>query len=403
MIKYTMYNCITMRFFNCKVIIRKAAPNKMQTNKKISLSTPTIHEEEMEYIQKAFDRNWIAPLGFNCDGFEREMTEYLGDGKTLALSSGTAALHLAVKLAGVKRGDIVLCSSMTFAATVNPVTYEGGIPVFIDSESETWNMDPLALEKAFEKYPEAKVVMLVDLYGTPAKMDEILDVCKRHNAILIEDAAEALSADYKGKKCGLFGKYGILSFNGNKIITTSGGGMLVCDNETDREKALFWATQAREDAPWYQHNEIGYNYRMSNVVAGIGRGQLKHLDDHRKIKARIYQKYKEGLSDLPVSMNPYLEDTTPNFWLSCMLINEECNVTPMEIITKLDEADIEARPIWKPMHMQPVFDGCDCVSVRENNLSEHIFEKGLCLPSDIKMTDEEQQYVIDLIKSCFEG
>ena len=373
----------------------------MQINKRIALSTPTMHGDEMEYIQKAFDRNWIAPLGFNCDGFEKEAAEYLGGGKALALSSGTAALHLAIKLAGVKRGDVVLCSDMTFAATVNPVSYEGGVQVFVDSEAQTWNMDPAALEKAFEKYPEAKVVMLVHLYGVPAKTDEIYEICKKHNAVLIEDAAEAFSAEYKGRKCGLFGKYGVLSFNGNKIITTSGGGMLICDNDADREKALFWATQAREDAPWYQHEEIGYNYRMSNVVAGIGRGQLRHLEEHKQIKERIYRRYKEGLSDLPVTMNPYLEDSKPNFWLSCILIDEGCGVTPLDIINKLEKENIEARPIWKPMHMQPVFSGRDCISASETNLSEQIFSRGLCLPSDIKMTEQEQQCVIEAIKSCF--
>ena len=373
---------------------------------RIPLATPTMHGDEMAYIQEAFDRNWIAPLGFNCDGFEAEMKAYLdgeknGEFHALCLNAGTAALHLAVKLAGVKRGDVVLCSDMTFAATVNPVTYEGGKQVFIDSERETWNMDPAALEKAFEKYPDAKVVMLAHLYGTPAKMAEITEICKRHNAILIEDAAEALSAEYRGEKCGTFGKYNVLSFNGNKIITTSGGGMLLCDNEADCQQALFWATQAREPALWYQHEEIGYNYRMSNVVAGIGRGQLKHLAAHRDAKEAIYRRYEQGLSDLPVTMNPYLADSLPNFWLSCMTVNEGINVDPVDVIRKLADMNVEARPIWKPMHMQPVFEGYDFISAQDKPVSEDIFARGLCLPSDIKMTEEEQNYVIDVIRSCF--
>ena len=373
---------------------------------RIPLATPTMHGDEMIYIQEAFDRNWIAPLGFNCDGFETEMEAYLnGDGQSgfraLCLNAGTAALHLAVKLAGVKRGDVVFCSDMTFAATVNPVSYEGGVQVFIDSERETWNMDPRALEKAFEKNPETKVVMLAHLYGTPAKMDEIKEICQRHNAILIEDAAEALSTEYRGGKCGTFGKYNVLSFNGNKIITTSGGGMLLCDNEVDRKKALFWATQAREPALWYQHNEIGYNYRMSNVVAGIGRGQLKWLEDHRDRKEAIYRRYEKGFAGLPVTMNPYLSDSKPNFWLSCITVNEGVNVNPMDIIRTLNDHNVEARPIWKPMHMQPVFDGYDFITAEEHPVNEDIFARGLCLPSDIKMTEEEQEYVIEVIKSCF--
>ncbi|MBQ9780405.1 MAG: aminotransferase class I/II-fold pyridoxal phosphate-dependent enzyme [Clostridia bacterium] len=375
-------------------------------NHRIPLATPTMHGDEMAYIQEAFDRNWIAPLGFNCDGFEAEMGAYLNCNRktyhhALCLNAGTAALHLAVKLAGVKRGDIVLCSDMTFAATVNPVTYEGGVQVFVDSERETWNMDPRALEKAFEKYPQAKVVMLAHLYGTPARMNEIVEICKLHNAILIEDAAEALSSEYRGRKCGTFGKYNILSFNGNKIITTSGGGMLLCENEADRKKALFWATQAREPALWYQHEEIGYNYRMSNVVAGIGRGQLKHLENHRERKEAVYRRYEKALADLPVTMNPYLPDSKPNFWLSCMAVDKGIKVDPLDIVCKLNACNVEARPIWKPMHMQPVFKGHDFISVEESPVSEDIFARGLCLPSDIKMTGEEQNYVIDVIRSCF--
>ncbi len=374
--------------------------------KRILLSTPTMHKEEMEYVKEAFDKNWIAPLGFNCDNFEKEMDAYLCQGiddkyHSLALCSGTSALHLAVKLAGVKRGDTVLCSDMTFAATVNPVSYEGGNQVFIDSELDTWNMDPVALEMAFQKHPEAKVVVLAHLYGTPSKLDEILEICKRHDAILIEDAAESLSATYKGRQTGTFGKYGAISFNGNKIITTSGGGMMIAENEDDRKTAFFLATQARENAPWYQHEQIGYNYRMSNVVAGIGRGQLIHIDEHRELKKKIYNKYKEAFKDIPVTMNPYLECTEPNFWLSCLLVNDDCSIDPLDVMRALADANVEARPIWKPMHMQPVFKNNDFITAYDKPLNEKIFKKGLCLPSDIKMTEAEQDYVIDIIKGCF--
>ncbi|MBO5909046.1 MAG: aminotransferase class I/II-fold pyridoxal phosphate-dependent enzyme, partial [Clostridia bacterium] len=302
--------------------------------KRILLSTPTMHGDEMAYIQEAFARNWIAPLGFNCDAFEKEAAEYLDENQqALCLCSGTAALHLAVKLAGVKPGDVVLCSDMTFSATVNPISYEGGIQVFVDSERDTWNMDPIALEKAFEKYPEAKVVMLAHLYGTPSKMDEIMEICKKHNAILIEDAAEALASTCKGRKCGTFGKYNVISFNGNKIITTSGGGMLFTEDKKARDKALFWATQSREQTPWYQHEELGYNYRMSNVIAGVVRGQMLHLEEHIEKKKAIYMKYKEAFKDLPVAMNPYTEDTDPNFWLSCIVLDKSVKLTPMDILT----------------------------------------------------------------------
>ena len=369
--------------------------------KPILLATPTMHKEEMGFIQEAFDKNWVAPLGFNCDAFEAEMVSYLKeDVHALCLNAGTAAIHLAMKLAGVEAGDVVLCSDMTFAATVNPVVYEGAVPVFIDSERETWNMDPVALEKAFEKYPEAKVVVLAHLYGTPAKMDELLAVCEKHGAVLIEDAAEALSATYKNKACGTFGEIGILSFNGNKIITTSGGGMLLTKDGESRQKALFWATQARENAPWYQHEEIGYNYRMSNVLAGIGRGQLMHMDEHRDRKEQIYRRYEAALAGLPVSMNPYLPCSKPNFWLSCLYIDPACGVTFMDVMNKLREYKVESRPIWKPMHMQPVFEKCDFITAGER-INEDIFEHGLCLPSDIKMTEQEQDYVIEVIKSCF--
>lgn len=374
--------------------------------KRIPLSTPTMHGNEIPYIQEAFDRNWIAPLGFNVDAFEDEMVQYLSNGEgslhALALASGTAALHLAVKLAGVQPGDVVFCSDMTFAATVNPVSYECGRQVFIDSERDTWNIDPAALEKAFKKYPGTKAVILAHLYGTPAKLNEITDICRRHGAILIEDAAESLSATYRGRQTGLFGEYGIISFNGNKIITTSGGGMLLTPDRSARDKAFFWSTQARENAPWYQHEEIGYNYRMSNIVAGIGRGQLKYLEDHRARKEAVYRRYQDGLKGIPVSMNPYLDGISqPNFWLSCMLIDENQEVGFMDILNHLNELNIEGRPIWKPMHMQPVFSGHDFIHIEEKPVSEDIFSRGLCLPSDIKMTAEEQERVIEAIREMF--
>ena len=373
---------------------------------RIPLSTPTMHGNEEKFIREAFEKNWIAPLGFNCDAFEREIEDCLskrGEERqyALALSSGTAAIHLAMKLAGVKPGDKVICSDMTFCATANPISYEFAEQVFVDCEWDSWNMDPKALELAFEKYPEVKVVIFVHLYGTPAKTDEIKEICRRHGAILIEDAAEALGSVYKGRACGSLGDLNILSFNGNKIITTSGGGMLLTSTKELRDKAFFYSTQAREATPWYQHEEIGYNYRMSNIVAGIGRGQLVHLDNHKERKEKIYERYAEGFKGLPVTMNPYLEDSSPNFWLSCMLIDEGVGITPMEIIKKLDSLNIESRPIWKPMHMQPVFAGCDFIYAGETPVDEQIFARGLCLPSDIKMTEEEQDYVIEAVRACF--
>ena len=371
-------------------------------NKRILLASPTMHNEEMHFIQEAFEKNWIAPLGFNCDEFEKEMSEYLKEGQSaLSVCSGTSALHLAYKLAGVKKDDIVLCSDMTFSATINPIIYEGGKPVFVDSEYETWNMDPKALRKAFKKYPQAKVVALVHLYGTPAKMDEIMEICNENKAIIVEDAAEALGSEYKGQKAGTFGKYNAISFNGNKIITTSGGGMLLTNSTQARERAYFWSTQSRENKPWYEHCEIGYNYRMSNVVAGIGRGQLKHLDEHRNLKEKIYRRYEKAFKDLPITLNPYLCETKPNFWLSCILIDKKCSVTFQAIMEKLNEANIESRPLWKPMHMQPIFKDCDYIRVAEQSIDEDLFGRGLCLPSDIKMTSEEQDYVIAVVRSCF--
>ena len=379
----------------------------MMNQKSILLSSPTMHGEELNYINEAFEKNWVAPLGFNCDNFEKEVLGYLCNKEkeyySLAVSSGTAAIHLALKLAGVKPGERVFCSDMTFVATANPVLYEGGIPVFIDSERDTWNMCPESLEKAFEKYPDTRIVLLVDLYGVPAKIDEIKEICEKHNAVLIEDAAEALSAMYKDRYCGTLGDYNVLSFNGNKIITTSGGGMIITKDRKERERALFWATQARENTPWYQHNEIGYNYRMSNVVAGIGRGQLIHLEEHRQLKTKIYERYAAYLKGLPVRMNPYEKDTRPNFWLSCLLINEDCEVDSIEVFNRLYEENIESRPIWKPMHMQPLYKDYDFIYTEDTPVDEDIFKRGLCLPSDIKMTEEDQKRIVEIIKSCFRG
>lgn len=389
-------------------------------DKKIWLASPTMHGEEQKYVKEAFDTNWVSTVGANLEHLEKSVRDYVGCKASVALSAGTAALHLAVKLAGVKPGDKVFCTDMTFDATVNPVTYEGGEQIFIDSEYDTWNMDPKALERAFQKYPDVKVVVLAHLYGTPSKMDEILDICKAHNAILIEDAAESLSATYKGKQTGSFGNFNVVSFNGNKIITTSGGGMLLTDDEEAAEKARKWSTQARDAAPWYQHTELGYNYRMSNVLAGIGRGQMLHLEEHKARKKEIYERYRKGLAGLPVQMNPYLSDTEPNFWLSCLLVDEDAMTEqirsdrdsrytkepgkscPDEIREVLASYNIETRPIWKPMHLQPIYAAHDFITAADGVcVDEDIFNRGLCLPSDIKMTVEEQDAVIEIIRSLF--
>ncbi len=388
--------------------------------KKIWLASPTMHGEEQEYVKEAFDTNWVSTVGANLEHLEKSVRDYVGCKASVALSAGTAALHLAVKLAGVKPGDKVFCTDMTFDATVNPVTYEGGEQIFIDSEYDTWNMDPKALERAFQKYPDVKVVVLAHLYGTPSQMDEILDICKAHNAILIEDAAESLSATYKGKQTGSFGKFNVVSFNGNKIITTSGGGMLLTDDEKAAEKARKWSTQARDAAPWYQHTELGYNYRMSNVLAGIGRGQMLHLEEHKARKKEIYECYRKGLAGLPVQMNPYLSDTEPNFWLSCLLVDKDAMTEqirsdhdsrytkesgkscPDEIREVLASYNIETRPIWKPMHLQPIYADHDFITAADGVcVDEDIFYRGLCLPSDIKMTVEEQDAVIEIIRGLF--
>lgn len=402
--------------------------------KKVWLSTPTMHGEELRYVTEAYETNWMSTVGQNINEVERITCKKVGCKYAVALSAGTAALHLCVKLAGVKPGDKVFCSDMTFGATVNPVVYEGGEPVFIDTERDTWNMDPVALEKAFELYPEVKVVVLVHLYGTPAKVDEIRAICDKHGAVLIEDAAESLGATYKGQQTGTFGAYRAISFNGNKIITGSSGGMLLTDDEHAANKARKWSTQSRENAPWYQHEELGYNYRMSNVIAGVVRGQYPHLEEHIAQKKAIYMRYKEGFKDLPVTMNPYDEkNSEPNFWLSCLLINEEAmcrqvrgeqealyisepgESCPTEILEKLAQYNAEGRPIWKPMHMQPIYRMHGFVT-REGNgrantnayiagtgvdVGMDIFQRGLCLPSDNKMTEEEQVRVIEIVKSCF--
>ena len=377
----------------------------MSENKRIYLSSPTMHGDEQKYIKEAFDTNWVAPLGANVDGFEREMAEYVGVKHAAALVSGTAALHLAVKLAGVKPGDVVFCSDLTFAATVNPVSYEGGVQVFIDSEKDTWNMDPKALEKAFKKYPSCKTVIVANLYGTPAKLGEISAICYKHGATLIEDAAESLGATYKERQTGTFGQYNVISFNGNKLITTSGGGMLLSDNEEAIKKARFWATQSRDPAPWYQHSEIGYNYRMSNIIAGIGRGQLPYIDEHRTLKKKIYDTYNAAFADIDaITMNPYLPRSEPNFWLSCMTINPaKSDVKPADVMKALADENIESRPIWKPMHLQPVFAGHDFITLCEDKKSvgDEIFEQGVCLPSDIKNTEEDMQRIISTIKGLF--
>lgn len=380
--------------------------------KRIFLASPHMSDEgyEQTYIKEAFDTNWIAPLGENVNKFEEELSEYVGinNKNAAALSSGTAAIHLALKALGVGEGDIVFCSSLTFSATANPIIYQNATPVFIDSERETWNMDPKALEKAFEIYPNPKAVIIVHLYGTPAKLDEISEICKKHNVPLVEDAAESLGSTYKGKETGTFGKYGTYSFNGNKIITTSGGGMLVSDDTDMVSKVRFWATQSREKARHYEHKEIGYNYRMSNIVAGIGRGQLKVLDKRIEQKTNMYNTYKNAFKDIEdIEMQPYLEDTKPNHWLSVMLLKENSKVTPLQIMEKLEKENIETRPVWKPMHLQPVFEKYDFVTVNgkankgEMSVSEDLFNRGVCLPSDTKNTPEDMERIIGLVKELF--
>ena len=402
--------------------------------KKVWLSSPTMHGEEIKYVTEAYETNWMSTVGANINEVERLACEKTGSKYAVALASGTSALHLAVKLAGVKPGDKVFCSDMTFAATVNPVVYEGGIPIFIDTEYDTWNMDPIALEKAFEIYPDVKVVVVAHLYGVPAKIDEIKKICKKHNAIIVEDAAESLGATYKGQQTGTFGDYNCISFNGNKIITGSSGGMLLTDSLDAANKARKWSTQSRENATWYQHEEVGYNYRMSNVIAGVVRGQIPYLEEHIAQKKAIYERYKNGLKTLPVKMNPFDEkNSVPNYWLSCMIIDEDAMAkqvrgettylyekedgksSPSEILDAIASINAEGRPIWKPMHMQPIFRMNPFITRNGNvraqtnayidgvatDVGQDIFNRGVCLPSDNKMTKEEQDTIIEVIKRCF--
>ena len=371
---------------------------------RIFLASPHMSDEgyELEYINDAFRKNWIAPLGENVTAFENAIAKFTGAEHTVALSAGTAALHLAMILAGIGAGDEVLCQSLTFSASANPVTYVGATPVFIDSEYETWNMDPNALRKAFEAHKKAKAVVVVHLYGNPAKLDELMSICDEHGAVLIEDAAEALGSTYKGKKCGTFGKFGALSFNGNKIITTSGGGMLLCKSKEDAAHALKLATQAREPVPWYQHEEIGYNYRMSNICAGIGRGQAKVLEKRIEQKRAIFERYSANLKGLPIKMQPQLDCAESNRWLSVLALEKGCGVTPSEMLKRLSDENIEGRHLWKPMNMQPVFAGADFVSTHEHAVCNDLFERCVCLPSDTKMSTADIDRVCEVIRGMFE-
>ncbi len=401
------------------------------------LASPTMHGLEMEYIKEAFETNWMSTVGKNIDEVERLTCEKVGSKYAVALSSGTAAIHMAVKLAGVVPNQKVFCSDMTFSATVNPVVYEGGEPVFIDTEYDTWNMDPVALEKAFACYPDGKVVIVAHLYGTPAKMNELLEICNRHGAVMIEDAAESLGATYQGAQTGAFGTYNAISYNGNKVITGSSGGIFLTDDQEAANKVKKWSTQSREPAPWYSHKELGYNYRMSNVVAGVIRGQFPYLEEHIARKKEIYERYREGLKDLPLKMNPFdAQNSDPNFWMSCIIIDEdamckqirsECEATyqpepqkscPTEILEAISSINAESRPIWKPMHMQPLYrkntfvTRAGAVNIKQDSRMIHtdgnpldvgmdIFNRGLCLPSDIKMTKEQQAQIIQVIRACF--
>lgn len=380
-----------------------------EENKRIYLASPHMGGLEEVFVKEAFDTNWIAPLGVNVDGFEKELSEYVGIKTGAALASGTAAIHMALKAVGVEKGDKVFCSSLTFAASCNPIIYEGGIPVFIDSEPESHNMSPVALEKAFKAYEEKgempKAVIVVNLYGQSVDMDKIIEICKKYNVPIIEDAAESLGATYKGKYSGTFGEYGIYSFNGNKIITTSGGGMLVSNNEEGIAKVRFWSTQARDKARHYEHTELGYNYRMSNIVAGIGRGQLRVLEDRIAKKKEIFETYKEAFKEIEdIEMMPVCEYGEPNYWLTTITLSENSKVKPLDIILALEKENIESRPIWKPMHIQPYYKEYDFYShndEEEISVSEDIFNRGVCLPSDTKMSDNDMDRVIGIIKNLF--
>ena len=398
------------------------------------LSSPTMHGDELKYMTEAFRTNWMSTVGENINEIERQIAEKIGCGYAVALSSGTAALHLAVKLAGVKPGDKVFSSDMTFSATTNPIAYEGGEQVFIDTERDTWNMDPVALEKAFEMYPEVKVVVIANLYGTPGKMAELCEIAHRHGAVVVEDAAESLGATYEGRQTGTFGDIAAISFNGNKIITGSCGGALLTNSKEAADRVRKWSTQAREAAAWYQHEELGYNYRMSNVVAGVVRGQLPYLEEHIAQKRAIYERYREGFKGLPVSMNPYeAGKAEPNFWLSCLLIDEDAMCPqvrseqealyhsrpgkrcPTEILETLAQYNAEGRPIWKPMHMQPIYRMNGFVTRHGSGRAQtnayiageavdvgaDIFQRGLCLPSDNKLTPAQQDQIIEIVKACF--
>lgn len=414
---------------------------------KLWLSSPTMHGSELKYVQEAYETNWMSTVGANINEVERLASEFVGRKYAVALSSGTASLHLAIKLAGERlygqslvghgslEGHRVFCSDMTFDATVNPVAYEGGIPVFIDTERDTWNMDPVALEKAFEIYPEVKLIVSAHLYGTPSKIDEIKAIADKHGALIVEDAAESLGATYKGVQTGMFGDYSCISYNGNKIITGSTGGCFLTDCLDDANKVRKWSTQARENASWYQHEELGFNYRMSNVIAGIIRCQYNYLDEHISQKRAIYERYKEGLKGLPVKMNPYEADkAVPNFWLSCLIIDQDAmcrqvrseiealyypehrKSCPTEILEAIASINAEGRPIWKPMHMQPIYRVNPFITVSGSGRAKtnayiagtvsdvgmDIFSRGLCLPSDNKMTAEQQDRVIEVIRRCFE-
>ena len=402
------------------------------SGERIWLSSPTMHGEEQSYVDEAILTNWVSTVGANIDEVEKAFSRRLGRSCAVALSCGTAALHLGIRLCGIRlygqpaaghgslEGKKVFCSDMTFDATVNPVAYEGGEAVFIDTERDTWNMDPASLELAFEKYPEVKLVVLAHLYGTPGKAEELRAVCDRHGALMVEDAAESLGATFRGRETGSFGDVGVISFNGNKIITGSSGGMLLTDSEEDARAVRKWSTQARDPAPWYQHSELGYNYRMSNLIAGVVRGQLPHLEEHIAQKRAIYERYRDGLRDLPVKMNPYdAENSVPNFWLSCLLLDEKAmcrqersdlfaeywtapgRSCPTEILEALAAFNAEGRPIWKPMHLQPIYRSHDFVSAA-GDVSADIFRRGLCLPSDNKMTAAQQDLVIEIIRRCFD-